>query len=61
LDRKEMQHPAPIFATVSRKTGDVRIEWGESPESMKRFGETLLRIGRDAEREEGRETRAEAI
>jgi len=56
-----MQHPAPIFATVSRKTGDVRIEWGESPESMKRFGETLLRIGRDAERDEGRETRAEAI
>ena len=41
-----MAHPVPICATVSRKTGEVRIEWADDLETQIRFGKIMNRIDR---------------
>lgn len=44
-----MKHPVPICATVSRKTGEVRIEWADDRETQIRFGKIMNRLNRIAE------------
>ena len=41
-----MRHPAPIGATVSRKTGKIRIQWADDPEIQRRFGKAIGRMNR---------------
>lgn len=42
----KMRHPAPIGATVSRKTGEVHIRWADDPETQRKFGEAVQRMSR---------------
>ena len=37
----------PVCATISRTTGEIRIDWQENADSFRRFGEIMLKIGRD--------------
>ena len=37
----------PVGATFNRTTGQIRIDWAECADSFRRFGEIMLRIGRD--------------
>ena len=55
-----MAHPAPICATVSRKTGEVRIEWADDLEMQIRFGKIMNRLNRIAEAWMDRDAKAEA-
>ena len=55
-----MKHPVPICATVSRKTGAVRIEWADDREKQIRFGEIMNRLNRIAERYMDMDAKAEA-
>lgn len=48
--KNAINHPVPICATVSRKTGKVRIEWSESKEEQIRFGSVMNRINVTAAR-----------
>lgn len=41
---KRMNHPVPVCCTVSRSTGEIRIEWTDSQEEQKRFGQIMNRI-----------------
>jgi hypothetical protein len=50
-----MQYPVPVCATVSRSTGEITVEIIDDFDACRRFGEILLRIGREYER--NRETR----
>ena len=38
---------APVCASISRTTGEIRIDWAENAESFRRFGEIMLKIGRE--------------
>lgn len=55
-----MAHPVPICATVSRKTGEVRIEWADDMETQIRFGKIMNRLNRIAEALMDQEVKAEA-
>ena len=55
-----MKHPAPICATVSRKTGEVRIEWADDRDAQIRFGRIMNRMNRIAEAWMDRDAKAEA-
>ena len=48
--KKAINHPVPICATVSRKTGEVHIEWTDNREEQIRFGSVLNRINATAAR-----------
>lgn len=41
-----MKHPAPIGATVSRKTGEIRIKWADDIGIQRRFGRAMEQLGR---------------
>ena len=55
-----MAHPVPICATVSRKTGEVRIEWADDREGQIRFGKIMNRLNRIAEAWMDMDAKAEA-
>lgn len=55
-----MAHPVPICATVSRRTGEVRIEWADDLETQIRFGKIMNRLNRIAEAWMDRDAKAEA-
>ena len=55
-----MKHPVPICATVSRKTGEVRIEWADDRDGQIRFGKIMNRLNRIAERYMDMDAKAEA-
>lgn len=44
-----MRHPVPIGATVSRRTGEVKIQWGDDREAQLLFGKIMNGISRSAE------------
>lgn len=48
MERK-MKHPVPICATVSRRTGEVRIQWADDKAGQIRFGKIMNRLNRIAE------------
>ena len=54
-----MAHPVPICATVSRRTGEVRIEWADDLEMQIRFGKIMNRLNRIAEAWMDRDAKAE--
>ena len=54
-----MKHPVPICATVSRKTGEVRIEWADDRDTQIRFGKIMNRLNRIAEAWMDRDVRAD--
>ena len=56
----KMKHPVPICATVSRKTGEVRIEWADDRDAQIRFGRIMNRLNRIAERYMDMDAKAEA-
>ena len=47
--KMNMANPVPICATVSRRTGDVRIEWADDRETQIRFGRIMNQLNRIAE------------
>jgi len=49
LTTDKMEHPVPICATVSRKTGEITIEYIDDLETQIRFGKVMNRINRLAE------------
>ena len=55
-----MKHPVPICATVSRKTGEIRIEWADDRDGQIRFGKIMNRLNRIAERYMDMDAKAEA-
>lgn len=55
-----MAHPVPICATVSRRTGEVRIEWADDLKTQIRFGKIMNRLNRIAEAWMDRDAKAEA-
>ena len=55
-----MKHPVPICATVSRKTGEIRIEWADDQDGQIRFGKIMNRLNRIAERYMDMDAKAEA-
>ena len=55
-----MAHPVPICATVSRKTGEIRIEWADDRDTQIRFGKIMNRLSRIAERYMDMDAKAEA-
>ena len=55
-----MAHPVPICATVSRKTGEIRIEWADSHEGQIRFGKIMNKLNRIVEAWMDRDAKAEA-
>ena len=55
-----MKHPVPICATVSRKTGEIRIEWADDRDGQIRFGKIMNRLNRIAERYMDMDATAEA-
>lgn len=55
-----MAHPVPICATVSRRTGEVRIEWADDRETQIRFGRIMNQLNRIAEAWMDRDAKAEA-
>ena len=54
-----MKHPVPICATVSRKTGEIRIEWADDRETQIRFGRIMNRISRYLEAAEDEKAKKE--
>ena len=54
-----MAHPVPICATVSRKTGEVRIEWADDLDTQIRFGKVMNRMSRIAEAWQDEQARKE--
>ena len=52
-----MAHPVPICATVSRRTGEVRIEWVDDRETQIRFGRIMNQISRMVENVENEKAR----
>ena len=54
-----MAHPVPICATVSRKTGEIRIEWADDREGQIRFGRIMNRIIRYLEATEDEKAKRE--
>ena len=56
----KMKHPVPICATVSRKTGEIRIEWADDRDGQIRFGKIMNRLNRIAERYMDMDAKAEA-
>lgn len=44
-----MEHPVPICATVSRKTGEITFEFIDDLETQIQFGRIMNRISRIAE------------
>lgn len=38
---------APVCASISRNTGEIRIDWAENADSFRRFGEIMRKIGMD--------------
>ncbi len=59
MERK-MKHPVPICATVSRRTGEVRIQWADDKAGQIRFGKIMNRLNRIAEAWMDRDAKAEA-
>ena len=55
-----MKHPVPICATVSRKTGEIRIEWADDRDGQIRFGKIINRLNRITERYMDMDAKAEA-
>ena len=55
-----MKHPVPICATVSRKTGEIQIEWADDRDGQIRFGKIMNRLNRIAERYMDMDAKAEA-
>ena len=55
-----MAHPVPICATVSRKTGEIRIEWADNHEGQIRFGKIMNQLNRIAEAWMDMDVKAEA-
>ena len=55
-----MAHPVPICATVSRKTGKIRIEWADDRDTQIRFGRIMNRLNRIAEAWMDKDAKAEA-
>ena len=55
-----MAHPVPICATVSRRTGEVRIEWADDLNTQIQFGKIMNRLNRIAEAWMDRDAKAEA-
>ena len=55
-----MKHPVPICATVSRKTGEIRIEWADDRDTQIRFGKIMNRLNRIAERYMDMDAKAES-
>ena len=49
MSEMNMAHPVPICATVSRKTGQVRIQWVDDLDKQIRFGRIMNRLNRIAE------------
>lgn len=47
----------PLGATVSRRTGEVRVDWREDAQGQIRFGTVMNRIGEEALRAEDAERR----
>lgn len=41
------KHLVPVCATISRTTGEIRIDWAENEASFRKFGEIMLKIGRE--------------
>ena len=59
---ENMKHPVPVFATVSRKTGEIAIGWNDDEKSQELFGRILTKYVRDSRRDAGTEAdRPEAI
>lgn len=50
----------PIWASVSRKTGEITFGYSSDPEDVLRFGQVMNRIGRMAERFADEEEKARA-
>lgn len=55
-----MAHPVPICATVSRRTGEVRIQWADDKTGQIRFGKIMNQIDRLACAWMDQEAKAEA-
>lgn len=41
------KHLVPVRATISRTTGEIRIDWAENETSFRKFGEIMLKIGQE--------------
>ena len=48
MEMMKMKHPVPICATVSRRTGEIRIDWADDLEGQIRFGRIMNQIDRRA-------------
>lgn len=57
MELKTMAHAAPICATVSRKTGEISIQWADDQETQIRFGRYMNRLSRIAEAWEDEQAR----
>ena len=59
---EKLEHPVPVFATVSRKTGEINIGWNDDEKSQELFGRILTKYVTDSRRDAGTEAeRSEAI
>lgn len=56
-----MRHMAPICATVSRRTGEIRIDWTDDADVQLRFGRVMNAMGRIVDAWEDARAREDAF
>lgn len=46
MEIMKLKHPVPICATVSRSTGEIRIDWADDLDTQIKFGKIMNQIDR---------------